>query len=458
LTIEVIALKNGKVTSISALTKMGRSVSEAITRADWRTSMRNSAAPTALPSTRNTNLTGLSSAGGNVVTSAGLGSSMLTASSTARIERRRAAGATLRIYQIQPMAGRTEFRFDLECPDPNININETVRLRDEFKRDVYVTEVLKNIETAWFRDGRARDRFMLGLRSLGEDMARALLPERLRRALWANRHRIAAVQVLSEDTSIPWELMFLSDPDAMEVDGEGFLAEYGMIRWLHDTPWPPRQLFFRSGRVRYVVPAYPVEDYVLPDAEKERQELQRMFPGATALETESVALASQLRRPGPIDVLHVSGHGDSSSTAVISANLLMAGRIAPDGRYEEDPLADSVVRNQLAFDPTSHPLVFLNCCRAGRTGNAIAGIGGFAGAFLKPTSGRGAGAFVGAQWSVGDNTALSFATSFYQALLDGKTLVDATRAARGAAKSAGELSWLAYTVYGDPLAVRADAS
>ena len=224
---------------------------------------------------------------------------VLTASSTARIERRRAAGATLRIYQIQPMAGRTEFRFDLECPDPNININETVRLRDEFKRDVYVTEVLKNIETAWFRDGRARDRFMLGLRSLGEDMARALLPERLRRALWANRHRIAAVQVLSEDTSIPWELMFLSDPDAMEVDGEGFLAEYGVIRWLHDTAWPPRQLFFRSDRVRYVVPAYPVDDYVLPDAEKERQELQQMFPGATALEAEFGRAGVTAATPGP---------------------------------------------------------------------------------------------------------------------------------------------------------------
>jgi hypothetical protein len=379
----------------------------------------------------------------------------LTASSAVRIEPHPAAGATLRIYEIQPLPGRTEFRFDLECADPNININQIVRLRDEFKRDVYVTEILKNIEATWFRDGNARDRFMLALRSLGEDMARALLPERLRRALWANRRRIAAIQVLSEDTSIPWELMFLSDPDAMEVDGEGFLADYGIIRWLHDTPWPPHRLFFRPDRVRYVVPVYPVEDYVLPDAEKERQELQRMFPGAMALEADSVVLASQLRRPGPIDVLHVSGHGESSSTAVISANLLMAGRIGPDGRYEEDPLTDAVVRNQLAFEPNSHPLVFLNCCRAGRTGNSIAGVGGFAGAFLRPTSGRGAGAFVGAQWSVGDNTALTFARSFYEALLAGRTLVYATRAARTAAKSAGELSWLAYTIYGDPMAVRA---
>jgi hypothetical protein len=383
------------------------------------------------------------------------GAEALTTSSVAHIEPPPAGGATLRIYELEPMPGRVELRFDLACAEPNININDTVRLKDAFDRNVYVTEILKDIEAAWFRDGAARERFMLRLRAIGDEMARFLLPERLRRALWANRRRIAAIQVLSEDTSIPWELMFLSDPDVTEVEGEGFLAEYGVVRWLHDTPWPPRRLPFRQGQTRYVVPAYPVEDYKLPDAEKEKEALQELFPGATALEADSVALTSQLRRPGPIDLLHVSGHGDSSKTTVIRASLLMTGRVAPNGKYEEDPLTDSAVRSQLAFDPKSRPLVFLNCCDAGRAGNTIAGVGGFAGAFLKPSSGRGAGAFVGAQWSVGDDTALTFALEFYKTLLGGKPLVEATREARAAAKSAGELSWLAYTVYGDPQAVRA---
>jgi hypothetical protein len=60
---------------------------------------------------------------------------LLTASSTARIGVQETPSATLRIYEIQPMPGRTELRFDLACIEPNININETVRLRDEFKRD-----------------------------------------------------------------------------------------------------------------------------------------------------------------------------------------------------------------------------------------------------------------------------------------------------------------------------------
>ena len=143
----------------------------------------------------------------------------------------------------------------------------------------------------------------------------------------------------------------------------------------------------------------------------------------------------------------------STAGGVIRASLLMTGRVDPQGRYEPDELTDSIVNTALAFEPNSQPIVFLNACQAGRAGNSMVGVGGFAKAFLKPTSTRGAGAFIGAQWSVGDATALTFATKFYEALLGGKPLVEATRIARNAAKEAGELSWLSYTVYGDPTAI-----
>src|SRR5262249_16778376 len=155
----------------------------------------------------------------------------------------------------------------------------------------------------------SRDRVMLNFQSIGKRMADALLPPRLRRSLWANRKRIAAIQVLSENTSIPWELLFLSDPDDKEIEGEGFLAEYGLVRWLHDRPWPGRRLALRGDRVRYVVPSYPVANFQLPEAQRERDILVKMFPGASQIDAESVTVVSQLRRPGPIDVLHVSGHG-----------------------------------------------------------------------------------------------------------------------------------------------------
>lgn len=385
-------------------------------------------------------------------------SEMLTVAATASVAPSLSRNAVLRIYEIQPIPGRISLRFDLGCADPNINLNQTVPLRDGFNRESYVTELLKNVESAWFRDATSRQRFMTRLRAIGEEMANDLLPERLRRALWTNRKHIAGIQVLSEDTSIPWEMMFLSDPDRQDVDGEGFLAEYGLVRWLHDTQWPPNRLSIRPERVRYIVPTYPVPDYELPEAQKEREVLTRMFPGAIQLDADSVVLSTQLRRPGPIDILHVSGHGMSTVGGVIRASLLMTGRVDAQGRYESDELTDAIVKTALAFDVNNQPIVFLNACQAGRSGSSMVGVGGFAGAFLKPTSTRGAGAFIGAQWSIGDATALTFATTFYEALLAGQTLVDATRSARNASKEAGELSWLSYTVYGDPaaIAVRAE--
>ena len=149
-------------------------------------------------------------------------SDMLTVTASASVATTTNRSAVLRIYEIQPMPGRISLRFDLECLDPNININQTVQLRDEFNRVSYVTELLKNVETAWFRDSTSRQQFMNRLRAIGEEMANELLPERLRRALWTNRKRIAAIQVLSEDTSIPWEMMFLSDPDQPGRGGRRF--------------------------------------------------------------------------------------------------------------------------------------------------------------------------------------------------------------------------------------------
>lgn len=91
-------------------------------------------------------------------------------------------------------------------------------------------------------------------------------------------------------------------------------------------------------------------------------------------------------------------------------------------------------------------MVFLNACQAGRAGYKLTGIGGFAQAFLK----GGAGAFVGTLWSVGDEPAFSFGQAFYDALLGGKDISEATLLARDAARTAGDATWLAYAVYVHP--------
>ena len=101
------------------------------------------------------------------------------------------------------------------------------------------------------------------------------------------------------------------------------------------------------------------------------------------------------------------------------------------------------------------PLVVVNACQTGQIGYSLTGLGGFATAFLGAREGTGdtrgkAGAFVGALWSVGDQPASTFVAALYEELKKGRTIAQASGAARAAAKDAGEGSWLAYTVYAHP--------
>ncbi len=66
--------------------------------------------------------------------------------------------------------------------------------------------------------------------------------------------------------------------------------------------------------------------------------------------------------------------------------------------------------------------------------------------------------FVSSLWAVGDEPARTFVETLYGRLLEGDTVSEATISARRAARDAGDLTWLAYTVYAHPharVAVRA---
>jgi CHAT domain-containing protein len=94
------------------------------------------------------------------------------------------------------------------------------------------------------------------------------------------------------------------------------------------------------------------------------------------------------------------------------------------------------------------PLVFLNACQIGRGGMSLTGIGGWAKRFVD----AGAGAFIGAYWSVYDQPAADFAKALYGNLFGGMTIGQAVRDARAQIRPAGDATWLAYTVLADPLA------
>jgi CHAT domain-containing protein len=143
---------------------------------------------------------------------------------------------------------------------------------------------------------------------------------------------------------------------------------------------------------------------------------------------------------GVYDGFHFSGHGlagegDPNRSAV---------RLEAGEEMSAEELCGVVANLGKA-----KPLVFMNACQIGRTGMSLTDVGGWASQFLR----AGAGAFVGAYWSVYDSPARGFASAFYTRLLAGNSVGAAARAARAEVRVDDDPTWLAYTVYADPAAV-----
>lgn len=313
-------------------------------------------------------------------------------------------------------------------------------------RQQYVENIYHEIEQRWLSSAADSQNFTAELRALGGTLFDQLVPTDLQALLWQHRDQLTSILVLSEEPFIPWELVHLHPPgQGLRGDKQYFLGQLGLVRWLHEAGWPPQQLRLRAGKGRYVIPHYPHPDYALPATVVEEKFLREELGAKRVLPTAQ-AVRTLLQQPGPLDFLHFAGHGEASLGNIANAQLLLEGRVE-GADYLREYLGASTVEQYANFSK-SRPLVFLNACQAGRTGYQLTGIGGFARSFLL----RGASAFVGALWSVGDQPASTFTQAFYRQLRDGATLAQATTAARETARQAGDATWLAYAVYGHPYA------
>ncbi len=336
------------------------------------------------------------------------------------------------------------YHFDLQSPDLKLLIEGKSKplLGD---REKYVTERYAEIENRWLSNKDDVENFTEELRAIGHTMLDELVPAEVQRALWDYRDKIKSIMVLAEEPFIPWELVHLSEPGQPLGAETRFLGQMGLVRWLHEAGWPADELRIRKDKARYVIPHYPHPDYTLPEAEKENVFLEKEFR-ATAVPPKSGEVRKLIAQPGAFDLLHFACHGAAEQNNIANAELLMEGRVEAAG-YIRDPLSATTVEGHanLKSDGTG-PLIVLNACQAGRAGYKLTGVGGFARAFLR----RGAGAFVGTLWSVGDNPARTFTEEFYRRLKKGSTVAEAAIAGREAAKAAGDATWLAYVVYGHP--------
>lgn len=359
----------------------------------------------------------------------------------------------LRIYESPDGDSGLRLIFNLTGDDPEVAFVDE-RTINGFDARAYSTDVLKQVEQALVAPGAGGtstiyDSFLEAMISDAQVRTDALIPEKIRRQLWKYRDRVTGVQVISNEPYIPWELMYLSDPDGEQEDGRGFLVEWGLVRWLHDAPLRRRRVATATGGKACVVPEYTNPRLVLKGAAEEREMLKARFPGIVPLEASSSAMRRWLATGASnCAILHFACHGGTKQTGVIDSKLLMQSLVKENGQESEDVLTWQDVVTHADFGHAGGPLVFVNACQTGQTGGAIDGMAGFAEAFLSPKSRRGAAAFIGALWSVNDTLAGVFANAVYTRLDAGDSLAEAVKAARKECQTKQNFTWLAYTVYG----------
>ena len=351
----------------------------------------------------------------------------------------------LRITE-QDNGGKTTLKYELQAPDLGIEVAFDVELKSD--RVDYMNRLYEHIENGW-TDGQPANEFDDYLRAYGADLFEEVFPIELQRILWEHRAKIDSILLSSTEPFIPWEIVHLKEPGRPVPNENLFLAQLGLVRWAHGDGWGSKTLKLKRGAARYVIPNYPDPQLVLPEAQVEAEFLEQTLR-ATPVEPRLTPVRELLRQPGTFDVLHFACHGEAELTSIPDAHVLLEGRYVR-GQFQADTMSATVVRQNadLKLADGRGPLVVLNACRVGRVGYNLRTLGGFAHAFVS----RGAGAFIGTLWSVGDTPARTFTEAFYTAMLGGSTLAEATVAARTASREAGEPTWLAYVVYGYPCAV-----
>ncbi|MBU6999379.1 MAG: CHAT domain-containing protein [Theionarchaea archaeon] len=218
-----------------------------------------------------------------------------------------------------------------------------------------------------------------------------------------------------EDVQIPWELMYCD---------EFFALKYAISRRIRSE----KVLTLQEPRKRQkkaLIIADPTE--TLPDAVKECEYLTECLQGyyaVTYLEPEKASKVDVMYHFSQgYDIIHYAGELGENDCLPVYRDVLSCAEI-------ERTLEGS-------------PVVFLNGCGSARTFSH--NIGGLAKVFLE----KGAFSFIGSVWNIHDRTAADMAGEFYKNCFQ-HPVGEALRLAREKCYTAGDITWAAFVMYGDP--------
>jgi len=331
------------------------------------------------------------------------------------------------------------YRYILDSPLPNIRAYFRKHYFSQLPVVQFVTEETsdkpQDILEGIFGDINLlnnQEEFFEQLNSIGTDLYERLFPRELKNLYWEIlRNHVRTVLIVSDEVSIPWELI---RPFHLEQGEDEFLCEkFELTRWLAGCDYPVENINLES--IKLMAASNP------RSARVEIDRIKEIFNSkAEDVSPYSASEIYQLFQNGGFSGLHLACHGVYNRTSPDASKLYLNKKCTLKPR--------DINGNKRRFGK-DRPFVFLNACETARGGPALIGIGGWAEAFIKRATSSG---FIGSTWKARDDSALLFAISFYQELLKGEAIGKATQTARNKIKRSGDPTWLSYVVYANPLA------
>lgn len=339
--------------------------------------------------------------------------------------------AVLRVSHEKRQTGYHRLRYELNAPDVageklgHVDINLDL---EEFFSEFF--DSLTSLDPDHDQDMRNEI-----INAKGTALANEMLPEGLRKRLRDVRHLTTTLQIVSDETQVPWEVLRIRG----NSEGEAFFLCEG-FRLTRGLPGTRHCLDLPLQKPAIVV----TKDSDLPAVDAEEQALNETFKEKNRQITSIPARFKELTdamSSGQHDAWHFIGHGytitdDANNWGIVLDDYrltpeLMQGKASGLGRK-------------------TPPFIFLNACHTARGGQTIANVGGWAKALLS----LGAGAFLGASWATQDEAASHFSAAFYRSFLNGSDISTAITIARSETREAfqGDPTWLAYSVFAHPLA------
>jgi pimeloyl-ACP methyl ester carboxylesterase len=280
---------------------------------------------------------------------------------------------------------------------------------------------------------------MLDVTAFGKQFADLVLPDEVRTVLESMKSRNLVVVHDAPTSRIPWETLII---DGWSVASTGGLSRHYMAEHLPIATWLEERRM--NPTVKLLLVVNPLGD--LPNAEEEGTRILELEKTTARLEVTTLrqkdatkaAVLSALRS-GKYDCVHYAGHAFFDPIGPGRSGLICAGREVLSG-------ADMTGLGNLPF------LIFFNACEAGRirgkaqgASDRVAESAGVAEALMR----GGLANYLSTYWPVGDNAAATFASTFYQTVLEGGALGTAVLGGRQAVLKMGSPDWADYILYGN---------